>query len=179
MRIAVYLRVSTDKQTVDNQRPDIEAYLKTLPSSEVTYFEEHESAWVSGHQAELARLKEEIRSGKRKYDLFIVWAFDRLTRGGSSALIREYEFFISHGVKVISLKESWSDVPVEFAPVMLALFGYLAQMESKRRSERTLAGLARVRKYGSKSGVGIGQRGKDKPTTRRKRSGYRARWVNK
>jgi len=50
-------------------------------------------------------------------------------------------------------------------------------MESQRRSERTKAGLERVRKYGSKSGKGIGKRGKDKEP--RKRSGYFKRWESK
>lgn len=175
MNIAVYLRVSTDQQTVDNQRPEIKGYLLRYPDARVTYYEENETAWKAGHQKELARLKSEIRTGKRKFELFIVWAFDRLTREGGMALIREYEFFLQHNIRVISIKESWSDVPAEFAPVLLALFGYLAQMESKRRSERTRAGLERVKKNGSSTGRGIGKRGKDaKP---RRRAGYLNRYL--
>lgn len=177
MNIAVYLRVSTDQQTVDNQRPDIEAYLLRFPGATVTYYEENESAWKAGHQRELARLKQDIRSGKRKLDLMIVWAFDRLTREGGMALIREYDFFLEHEIKLISIKESWSDVPRELLPFMLALFGYLAQKESTIRSERTRAGLARVNAAGSKSGIGVGKRGPDKG--RRKKSGYYERWKNK
>jgi putative DNA-invertase from lambdoid prophage Rac len=178
MKVAIYCRVSTDEQTTDNQIPDLDNYVKTLPNAEVTYYKENETAWKQGHQKELARLKDDIRSGKRKYDLFLIWAFDRLSREGGIALIKEYEFFLRYNVRVISLKEHWLDVPKEFLPVMLALAGYLAEMESKRRSERTKAGLARVRKDGSKSGVGIGKRGKDK-TGNRKKSGYLTRWMNK
>jgi putative DNA-invertase from lambdoid prophage Rac len=179
MRIAAYLRVSTDQQTTDNQIPDIENFIKSLQVPEVTWYRENETAWKQGHQHELARLKEDIRSGKCKFDMFVVWAFDRLTREGGIALIKEYEFFLQYNIRVISLKESWSNVPQEFVPVMLSLFGYLAQMESKRRSERTRAGLERVRKNGSRTGRGIGKRGPDKPGTRRRRSGYLARWMNK
>lgn len=179
MKIAVYLRVSTNDQTTDNQIPDVERELLKYPSAEIVYFKENESAWKAGHQAELSRLKDSIRSGRCKYDLLILWAFDRLTREGGIALIREYEFFLRYGIRVISIKEPWTDVPKEFLPIMLTLVGYLAQMESKRRSDRTKAGLERVRKYGSKSGRGIGQRGQDKPGTNRKRSGYLNRWLNK
>jgi putative DNA-invertase from lambdoid prophage Rac len=179
MRIAVYLRVSTDSQTTDNQIPDVERELLKYPGAEVVYYKENETAAKAGHQHELARLKTSIRSGRTKYDMLLVWAFDRLTRLGSIDLIREYNFFIQHGVKLVSIKEPWLDVPAEFLPVLLSLIGYLAQMESMRRSERTKAGLARVRKYGSRSGVGIGKRGKDKPETKRKKSGYYNRWLNK
>jgi putative DNA-invertase from lambdoid prophage Rac len=179
MRIGVYLRVSTDGQTTDNQIPDIEHYLKQFQDAEIIYFKENETSWKQGHQHELARFKADIRSGRRKYDMFLIWAFDRLTRQGGIALIREYEFFLKYGIRVISIKEPWTDVPKEFLPIMLAMAGYLAEMESKRRSERTKAGLERVRKYGSKSGIGIGKRGKDKPETRRRKSGYLVRWIDK
>lgn len=179
MRIAVYLRVSTDSQTTDNQIPDVERELMKYPDAEIVYFKENETAWKAGHQKELARLKALIRSGRNKFDILLVWAFDRLTRQGSIDLIREYNFFIKYGVKVISIKEPWLDVPQEFLPVLLSLIGYLAQMESKRRSERTKAGLERVRKYGSKTGRGIGKRGPDKKDKPRKKSGYYLRWANK
>ena len=40
MRTAVYLRVSTNRQTTDNQVPDIENYLKfhNIPETDVTYY---------------------------------------------------------------------------------------------------------------------------------------------
>lgn len=179
MRIAVYLRVSTDEQTTDNQVPDIENYLKQYPDAEILYFRENETAAKQGHQHELARLKDEIRSGLRKYDMLLVWAFDRLTRLGSVDLIEQYYFFLRYQIRVISIKEQWLDVPPEFVPFMLATFGYLAQMESKKRSERTKAGLRRVQMFGTKSGIGIGQRGADNPDKPRRKAGYLARWIKK
>jgi DNA invertase Pin-like site-specific DNA recombinase len=117
---------------------------------------------------------DEIRSGKRKYDMVIVWAFDRLTRGGAAELIKLYDFFFKHGVQLISVKEPWSSIPPEFLPVILSFVGMLAKMESDRRSERTRAGQARVRKDGTKSGIPIGKRGKDKKP--RRRAGYLRRY---
>ena len=178
MRTAVYLRVSTDRQHPDNQISDIEAYLSThnIPATDVEWFKESESAWTAGHQTELAGLKDEIRTGKRKYDLFLIWAFDRLSREGGIALIKQWEFFGRHGIKVVSIKEQWSDIPAEFLPVMLAMWGYLAQMESKRRSERIKAGIARKIKeeQGWKPGRQPGA--KDKPDKRRRRAGYLKRY---
>ena len=77
----------------------------------------------------------------------------------------------------ISIKTG-SDVPKEFVPVMLALFGYLAEMESKRRSERVKAGIRRkVEKEGYKPGRKPGA--KDNPDRKRKRTGYLLRYANK
>jgi putative DNA-invertase from lambdoid prophage Rac len=172
-RVAVYLRVSTDSQTVDNQIPDIERYIATITRAEVTYYSENESSWRQGHQSELARLKEDIRSGKRKYDIFILWAFDRLTREGGIALIKEYEFFLRYNVRVVSIKEPWLDVPKEFLPVMLSLVGYIAQMESKRKSERIKAGNARKAKQENWT---PGRRKGAKDNGKRRTRGYIERW---
>jgi putative DNA-invertase from lambdoid prophage Rac len=179
LRTAVYVRCSTDRQHTDNQEPDIIGYLNAhnIPASEVEWFRENESSWVAGHQTELARLKDEIRTGQRKYDLFIVWAFDRLSRLGGIDLINQWAFFGRHYVKVISIKETWSDIPPEILPILLAMWGYLAQMESKRRSDRVKAGNARKAKEepGWKPGRQKGAR--DKPDKRRRRAGYLRRYA--
>ena len=108
MRTAVYLRVSTDRQHPDNQISDIEAYLSThnIPATDVEWFKESESAWTAGHQTELARLKDEIRTGKRKYYLFLIWAFDRLSREGGIALIKQWEFLVATASKLFRLRNN-------------------------------------------------------------------------
>lgn len=172
-RVAVYLRVSTDRQNADNQIPDVEAYLATMPGAVVTWYRENESAY-HGNQHELARLKKDIQNGKAKYDTVVCWAFDRLTRGGSVELIKLYYFFARFGVKVISVKEEWSNVPADFVPVMLSFFGYLAQMESKRRSERIKAGVARKAKEENWT---PGRQPGAKDKKRRRRAGYLRRYA--
>ena len=178
-RTAVYLRVSTKAQTTDNQIPDIEKYLQDhiIFNSEVDTYSENESAWRQGHQKELSRLMKDIRTGKRKYDRLVIWAFDRLTRGGAAELVKLYDFFVKRGVKVISIKEPWSDIPPEFMPIILSFLGMLAKRESDVKSERTRAGMDRARKKGTKSGIGIGKRGKDNPDKPRRRAGYLNRYL--
>lgn len=178
MRTAVYLRVSTDSQTTDNQKPDIEAYLKShnIPAEDVTYYSENETSWRQGHQSDLARLKEDIRSGKRKYDLFLIWAFDRVCRQGGIAMIREWEFFMRHGLKVVSIKEPISDMPVEFIPVLLSIFGMIAKMESQRKSERVKAGIARKAKQENWT---PGRQKGAKDNGKRRTRGYIERWNKK
>ena len=142
-------------------------------------YQEEESAWRAGHQKELAKLIEDARAGKFK--VVLCWALDRLSREGPLAIMTLVDRLSKYGVKVISYQESWTEAPGELYDILLAIAGWVARMESQRISERTKAGMERARKYGTKSGIGIGKRGKDKPGTHRKRSGYYKRWegINK
>lgn len=121
----------------------------------------------------------DIRGGKRKYDIVLCWALDRLTRGGPAAVLNLIDAFKLSGVKVVSLQESWTEAPGIAGDILFAVAGWAARMESERRSERTKAGLERVRKYGSKSGRPCGRPKGSKDKEKRRRSGYLSRWVNK
>ena len=53
---------------------------------------------------------------------------------------------------MLSYQESWTEAPGELAELLYALTGWVAKMESQRRSERTKAGLARVKAQGKQLG---------------------------
>ena len=57
-----------------------------------------------------------------------------------------------YGVKVLSYQESWTEAPGELGELLFAIAGWVARMESQRRSERTKAGLARARAHGKRLG---------------------------
>lgn len=67
----------------------------------------------------------------------------------------------------MSLLEPWTKVGGELLDLLLVIAGWVARMESQRRSERTRAGLARVRA----SGKILGRPKGAKDTGRRRRSG--------
>jgi putative DNA-invertase from lambdoid prophage Rac len=119
-------------------------------------YEETESAWKNGHQRVLANLLEDAR--KHKFDTMLVWALDRLSREGSLAILSLIHRLKTFGVKVISFQESWTEVPGELAEVLYAIAGWVAKMESQRRSERTKAGLARIVAQGKKLGRPLGSK---------------------
>ena len=85
MKAAVYLRVSSNEQSTDNQLPALEAYAKNRSYEIVKVYEEEESAWKSGHQRELANLMADAR--QRKFQAILVWALDRLSREGALAIL--------------------------------------------------------------------------------------------
>jgi DNA invertase Pin-like site-specific DNA recombinase len=130
----------------------------------VAVYQEEESAWKAGHQKELAKLLADARKGK--FQVVLVWALDRLSREGALAILSLVQKLSAYGVKVFSYQESWTEAPGELGEVLYALTGWVARMESQRRSERTKAGLARVKAQGKRLGRPSGSR--DKRKRRRK-----------
>jgi len=166
LRVALYMRVSTDEQNVDNQRPALEAWCSQRGYSVAVVYQEAESAWKDGHQSELARLI--AAAQQRRYDAVLVWSLDRLTRGGPLPILSLHHKLGTWGVRVFSVQEPFTEYPSEITDVLLAFYGWVAQFESKHRSERTKAGLDRVRSQGVKLGRPKGSADK-KPRDRRYR----------
>ena len=164
---AIYARVSTDNkgQSTENQIPSLQAFADRRGWPVRCVYQEEETAWKAGHQKELSRAKEDGRRGK--FDILLVWALDRLSREGALPTLQVYHQFAGYKVQVISLQEPWTEVGGQLLDVLLALAGWVANMESNRRSERTRAGLARVKA----SGKHIGRpKGKKDGNPRRRRT---------
>lgn len=58
-------------QSLENQRPQVEAYAQAHGYTLVEVYAESESGWRQGHQTELKRILVDLRSGKRKYDVLL------------------------------------------------------------------------------------------------------------
>jgi DNA invertase Pin-like site-specific DNA recombinase len=77
------------------------------------------------------------------------------------------------GAPVWSLKEPWTETADRrLAELLGALYAWIAAEESRRRSERVKAGLARRKTDGKP----VGRRAGSQDRKPRKRSGYYARW---
>ena len=173
LKAVIYSRVSTQDQSTDNQVPILEAWAKQRDYQLVGYYIESETAWRDGHQKELARLMGDARH--HKFDFVLVWALDRLSRGGPTAILNLISRLGQHRVKVLSYQEAWTEAPGQLGELLFAIAGWVAKMESERRSERTKAGLQRALREGKKLGRPVG--GKDKHP--RKRRGYFLRYADK
>jgi len=164
MKAGLYLRASTTEQEASNQLPALEDYAKRRDFEIVQVYSENETAWKAGHQAELAKLLEDARKGK--FEIVLTWALDRLSREGALAILSLVDKLKKYGVKVISYQESWTEAPGDLADILYAITGWVAKMESQRRSERTKAGLERARREGKP----IGKRGPDKKKRKKRAS---------
>jgi DNA invertase Pin-like site-specific DNA recombinase len=143
---AVYLRVSTDRQTVQNQQADL-LRLVQARGYEPAIYEEVESAAKA--RPVLDRLLADARAGK--VQAVGLWALDRLHRSmvGAIQTVLELDRL---GVRVLSVREPWLDTDSPVRPLLVAIFGWVAEQERTRLIERTKAGLERARRDGKRLG---------------------------
>ena len=168
MKVIIYSRVSTGEQDTTNQTVVLSDWAKRRGFKVAGIYQEEESAWKAGHQRELVRLLND--ASKRRFDAVLVWALDRLSREGPLAILTLVNRLKICGVKVLSYQETWTEAPGELAELLYALTGWVARMESQRRSERTKAGLARVKAQGKCLGRPLGS--KDRKKRRRRQRFY-------
>ena len=170
---AIWARVSTDAQEVDNQLPDIERLCRHR-SLTITrrYVLSDVSASNGAHREMLARMLADAHSGH--FNVLVVWAADRLSRGGIEELLRIIRELRERNVALISIKEPWLSGSDATTELLAAIAAWVAEQESKRRSERVKAGLARRRAQGKPIGGAVSKRGKDK--RKRRTDGYVAAW---
>lgn len=145
-RAALYVRVSTDRQTVANQLGELKRLAEARGYAPVLY-EETESAAKA--RPVLDRVLADARAGR--VQAIMVWALDRLHRSmiGAVQTVLECDRL---GVPVISLRESWLDTHGPVRPLLIAIFGWVAEQERARLIERTRAGIERARRQGTKLG---------------------------
>lgn len=148
-RAAVYLRVSTDGQTVENQRGPCEA-LATARGFEPLVVAETGSAVKRRPGWE--RVLELARSGQVR--AVVVWALDRMGRGGALEALATIAELERVGCVVLCVSETWVDTTHgnPFRDVLIAMSATVAKMERARLIERTRAGLARARAGGARIG---------------------------
>jgi len=159
-RVAIYCRVSTEEQKVQNQLAVLESLADRRGWQVVAVYQEAESAWRDGQQRELARLVQDARVAK--FDTVLVWSLDRLSRQGALAILRLIDRLRHFGVNIISHQESWTEAPGDLAELLYSIAGWVAKSESKRISERTKAGLETRRRQGKPIGRPKGSKDKKK-----------------
>jgi putative DNA-invertase from lambdoid prophage Rac len=147
-RCAIYLRVSTDRQHTDNQRPEVEQLARARGFETLDVFEEKVSATAKNRQ-EWQRLRAAAHAGK--LDVVVVFAIDRIGRTmvGNIQEILELDRI---GVRVISVTEPWMDTSGPVRTLLIAIFSWVAEQEHLRIRERVKAGLERARREGKRIG---------------------------
>ncbi|MBU4312670.1 MAG: recombinase family protein [Candidatus Omnitrophica bacterium] len=173
-RIAIYARVSKNDESQDpqNQLNPLRDYAKALGGEIVAEYIDLASGGKSDRENFLKMLED---VDKRKFDLLLIWALDRLSREGISNTLSYLERIKRNGIALKSLQESWLDTRDEgLGQLLLAIFSWVAQQERKRIVERTKAGLERARRQGKILGRPAGK----KDSKPRRKSGYINRWAN-
>jgi len=92
---------------------------------------------------------------RRKFDVVIVWKFDRFARSVSH-LLRALETFNALGIAFVSLSEQM-DTTTPTGKMVFTVLGAVAELERSMIAERVRAGMVRARANGTRSGKPIGR----------------------
>jgi DNA invertase Pin-like site-specific DNA recombinase len=149
MRVAIYCRVSTDRQETENQALQLREF-----AAKQGWTVSHEYVdYESGGKADRAQFQQMFTdASRRKFDLLLFWALDRLSREGALKTLQHLDRLESYGVAYRSFTEPYFDSCGIFKEAVVSIVATLAKQERIRRSERTKAGLARVRASGRRLG---------------------------
>lgn len=161
MAIIAYLRVSTEKQDVQNQRLELLSWANREGVQIADWVEREMSSRRSAKERGLDDLAESLKPG----DVLVVAELSRLGRS-LGEVVQTVDRLAASGVGLRTLKEG---IRVEAngagtrdlqSKVLVGLFGLLAEVERDLLSARTRAGLERARAEGKKLGRPKGSTGK-------------------
>jgi DNA invertase Pin-like site-specific DNA recombinase len=149
MKVAIYARVSTTKQDNENQLAQLREFAAKQGWERFDEYVDQESG-STADRPEFKRMFSD--ASKRKFDVLLFWALDRLSREGVLETLQHLNRLESYGVCYRSYTEAYFDSCGAFKDVILAVMATLAKQERVKRSERTKAGLARVKAAGKALG---------------------------
>ena len=147
-RAALYLRVSTTEQTVENQRLAIEGYCKLQNWKIAKVYEDVGVSGAQDRRAGLDALKSDVAKGR--YDVVLVWKFDRLARS-TTHLLETLSLLQRYGADFVSVTEA-VDSSTPAGKMVLTFLGAIAEFERDIIRERVVCGLERAKSEGVRLG---------------------------
>lgn len=91
-------------------------------------------------------------ASRREFGVVLVWALDRFTREGVAETFLHIRKLLDSGIQFESFTEAHFRTTGPAGELMIAIAAWIAKQERLRISERTRAGLARVRAAGRQLG---------------------------
>lgn len=149
-RAAIYLRVSTKDQTVENQRLELEALAAQRGWQIVDTFADEGISGAKGRDKRpgLDRMLKDACRGK--FDVVLCWAIDRLGRSLPHLL---EVMQAMHGARVdLFIHQQAIDTTTPAGKAMFAMCGVFAEFERELIRERVNAGIARAKANGVHTG---------------------------
>ena len=167
-KVALYCRVSTNRQTNENQKIRLLEYAN-VNNLEFDLFEEVESTRKTRPVKQM--LLQRVRKGD--YKTIVVFKLDRWARS-SRELILEIQELVDKGVGFISLSDQL-DFSNSVGRLHFQILAAFSEFERSLISERTKEGIQRTKSQGVKVGRPKGS----KDSKQRAKSGYLLREAKK
>jgi DNA invertase Pin-like site-specific DNA recombinase len=155
MKVAIYVRVSTNKQEVNNQLIQLKDYCF---KNNYEIFNEYIDI-ISGKETSRPSYDRMFQDAhKRLFDLVLFWDISRFSRAGTLFTLQKLKELENLGIDWESYQEPYFKSVGQFKDVVLSIISTVAKIEREKISERTKAGM-----IGKKN---VGKRGKDKKLRR-------------
>jgi len=149
-RVALYLRVSTDEQTTQNQYRELCAVADRHGWKVVVKYEDAGISGAKGREQRPGFQALMHAIARREIDMVAAWSIDRLGRSLMDllAFLREL-----HAKDVdLFLHQQGIDTSTPSGKAMFQMLGVFAEFERAMIRERVIAGLARARAEGKRLG---------------------------
>lgn len=147
MAVIGYIRVSSNKQTVEHQRFEIENFAKKEQIKINKWVEET----ISSRRPLTKRKIAEVMNEAQDKDIIISCEISRFGRSISEVL-HILEVFLNKGCQVWTIKENYKLGNNMQSKIVACIFGLAAEIERNLISERTKSSLANIRASGKKLG---------------------------
>jgi len=147
-KVALYFRVSTNLQTIENQRLELEKYCERQGWSIVKTYND---TGISGSKSDRPALNEMLQdAAKNKFQVLVVWKIDRLARS-TMDLLNILMTLKTNGVDFCSTTQA-IDTTTSYGKMVMTFLGAIAEFERDTIIERVNAGLSRAKANGVKLG---------------------------
>ena len=170
MIIALYIRVSKEELHPENQELQLKKFCQEKNYDIFDIYTDIISG-TKEYRPELTRLIQDAES--KKFNAILIWKLDRLGRS-LQHLIRIVNYLDKCEVDLICLTQN-IDTTTSGGKLLFHIFGAIAEFERNLISERTKAGLERVRE----GGIVLGRPKGAKDRKERKKDGYFNRYRTK
>ena len=149
-RVALYLRVSTDGQTTENQRLELTAVASRAGWEIIDIYEDQGISGAKGRDQRPAFDRLLKDAARRRFDLIAAWSVDRLGRS-LQHLVGFLEDVHQLGVDLY-LHQQGIDTTTPAGKALFQMLGVFAEFERAMIRERVHAGLNRARAQGKRLG---------------------------
>jgi len=156
-----YIRVSTDRQSTENQRFEIQDFAKRNNITIDEWIEEKVSSTQDLQKRKLGKLI----GGATKGDLIIASELSRLGRS-LLQVMGMLNHLMNTGVRVWTIKDGYKLGDDISSKVLAFAFGLSAEIERKLISQRTKEALAHLKADGKSIGRPVGRKTKPKLASR-------------
>lgn len=149
-RVALYVRVSTSGQTVENQLRELTAWAQRAGHEIVETYTDDGISGTKGREARPGLDKALKDATRRRYDMLAAWSVDRLGRSVQD-LVAALQELRSANVDLF-LHQQALDTSTPSGRAMFQMLGVFSEFERAIIVERVNSGLARAKAAGTKLG---------------------------